>query len=67
MRHSNSLHDMPSTSWDMSTISKMGPTIAEGPAMLRVPRGNSLVGKELPKETSARDEATQRVDNIWCI
>jgi hypothetical protein len=31
MRHPNSSHDVPSTSWDMTTVSKTGPMIAEGP------------------------------------
>jgi hypothetical protein len=28
----NSSNDVPSTLWDMETVSKMGPTIAKGPA-----------------------------------
>jgi hypothetical protein len=32
MCHPNSLYDVPSTLWDVATISKMGPMIAEGPA-----------------------------------
>jgi hypothetical protein len=30
MCHPDSSYDVPSTSWDMTTIYKMGPTIAEG-------------------------------------
>jgi hypothetical protein len=36
MHHLDSSHNAPSTSRDMTTISKMGPMITEGPAMLRV-------------------------------
>jgi hypothetical protein len=36
--HPNSSYDAPTTSWDMATVSKMGPVIAERSAMLRVPR-----------------------------
>jgi hypothetical protein len=38
MCHPISSHDVPSTSRDMAIISKMGPMINEGSAMLRVPR-----------------------------
>jgi hypothetical protein len=31
MRHPNSSRDTTSTSWDMATVSKMGPMIAKGP------------------------------------
>jgi hypothetical protein len=41
--------------------------IAEGPAMLSVPRQNLPIRLELPKATKVRDEATQRVANIWHI
>jgi hypothetical protein len=32
MHHPMSSYDVPSTSWDMATVSKMAPMIAEGPA-----------------------------------
>jgi hypothetical protein len=66
-RHPNSSHDTPSTSWDTTTISKMGPIIAEGPANLRVPRQNPPVRLKPLRATRVRDEATQRVASIWCI
>jgi hypothetical protein len=39
-RHLNSSHDAPFTSWDTTTISKIGPMIAVGLLQLRVLRQN---------------------------
>jgi hypothetical protein len=63
--HPNSLHDAPSTSLDMETVSKMGPTIAKGLQMLRVLMRNLPVDSEPPRATRARDEATQGVASSW--
>jgi hypothetical protein len=50
---------MPTTLRDMTTISKMGHTIAVGLSMLRVGRQNLLDGSKPPRATRVRDEATQ--------
>jgi hypothetical protein len=56
---SNSLCGMPTTSQDTANVSKMGPTIAEGPADLGVRRQNPSVGSAPPRANKARDKATQ--------
>jgi hypothetical protein len=66
-RPSYSSHTMPSTSRDTTTMSKTGHMIVVGLPMLRVLRQHPLVGSELPRATSARDEATQRMYNNWRI
>jgi hypothetical protein len=64
-RLSNTLHDVPTESWDTVNVSKMGPTIVVGPIQLKVRRQNSLVESEPPQANRARDEATQRVASSW--
>jgi hypothetical protein len=56
---------MPSTSWDMATVSKMGHTIAVGLPMLRVLRKSPPVGSAPPRANIARDKATQSVASSW--
>jgi hypothetical protein len=58
---------MPSTSRDMTTISKMGHTITMGLPMLRVQRRNLPDGSEPPRATRARDKATHGVATSWHI
>jgi hypothetical protein len=56
MRHPDSLYNTPSTSWDMATVSKMGPTIVMGSAkaqglkakpasQVRAAKSNQSVGR----------------------
>jgi hypothetical protein len=63
----DSSHDVPSISWDMTTVSKMPPTIVEGSAEAQGLKANPSVGSKLPRATRAREEATQRVASNWRI
>jgi hypothetical protein len=56
---SHSSRTTPSTPRDMANVSKMGHTITVDLPMLRVQRRNLPNGSEPPRETRARDEATQ--------
>jgi hypothetical protein len=56
--HPNSSHDVPSTSWDMTTVSKMGPKIAMGLQQIRVLRQNPPFGSPPPQVNRVRDEVT---------
>jgi hypothetical protein len=47
------------------TISKMGPMIAVGSAKAQGLKEKPISGSEPTRATRARDEATQRVANIW--
>jgi hypothetical protein len=64
-RPSYSLHTMPSTSRDTTTVSKMGHTIAVGLPKHRVIRQNPPVRSAPSRETRARDKATQMVASSW--
>jgi hypothetical protein len=54
-------HVVPFTSRDMTTVSKMDPTIVVGMPRLRFPRQNPLVGSVLSKANKGRDKVTQRM------
>jgi hypothetical protein len=60
-----SSHTMPSTSWGMTTVSKMGHTIAVDLPKLRVLRQNPPDWSVPRKTNRARDKMTQRVANSW--
>jgi hypothetical protein len=62
---SYSSHTMPSTMWDMVTVSKMGHTIAMGLPKLRVLRQNPPDGSAPPRANRERDKGTQRVSSSW--
>jgi hypothetical protein len=50
--------DVPTTAWDMETVSKMGPMIVVGQLQLRVLRQNPSVGSAPPQANKVRDKAT---------
>jgi hypothetical protein len=58
---------MPTTSWDITTVFKMGPTIVMGLQQLRVQRLNLPAKSALPRVNKVRDEATQRVVSSWHV
>jgi hypothetical protein len=64
-RSSYSSHTLPSTTRDMTTVSKTGSMITVGLLKLRVLRKNPPVGSAPPRADRARDNATQRVGNSW--
>jgi hypothetical protein len=59
------MHIMPSTAWDIATISKMGPIIVVGLLKLRVQRQNPPVGSVPHRANTTSDKVTQRVPIIW--
>jgi hypothetical protein len=61
----DSLHSVASTVWDMTTVSKMGPTIAVVLPRARVLRQKPTVGSALPRANKVRDKETQRVASSW--
>jgi hypothetical protein len=62
----DSLHVMPSTSWDTAIVSKMGPTIVVGLPKLRVLRKNLPTRSVPPRANRARDKVTQWMSSSWC-
>jgi hypothetical protein len=64
----DSLHDVPYTSWEYSqAVSKMGPMIAVGSVKAQGLKVKHVNGSELPRATRERDEATQSVATSWHI
>jgi hypothetical protein len=63
--HPDSSDIMPSTTRDMTTVSKIGPMISMGLLELRVPRQNPRVGSALSRANRARDKETQRKASSW--
>jgi hypothetical protein len=49
---------------NMTTVSKMGPTIVMGSMNAQGSKAGPVDGSEPPSATRARDEATQRMTNI---
>jgi hypothetical protein len=60
-------HITPSTSRDMTIVSKTGHTVIMGLPMLRVQRQNPPDGSEPPRANRMRDEVTQGVATSWHI
>jgi hypothetical protein len=60
-----SSHTTPSTSRDMTTVSKMGHMIVVGLPKLKVLRQNPPDGSVSPKVNRVRDKVTQRVASSW--